>query len=105
MCVCELRMVYCAENEFRKSALRNIQGCFMYIGYLLMVKSTYALYVNRSQNSQIIYNQIIMLLEVHIPFQISVFVFFGQIPRSAITGLYGSAICNFLRKLHFDCDF
>ena len=32
---------------------------------------------------------------VHVSFQISVFVFFGYIPKSGIAGSYGSSIFNF----------
>ena len=38
-------------------------------------------------------------MRVHIFFQVRVFVFFGWIPNSGITGSYGSSIFNFLRNL------
>ena len=37
-------------------------------------------------------------IEVHVSFQISLFVFFRYIPRSAIAGSYSSSIFNILRK-------
>ena len=48
----------------------------------------------------IIINNAAMITELHLSFQISVFVFFRQIPRHRIVGLYGSAIFNFLRNIH-----
>ena len=36
---------------------------------------------------------------MHIYFHINVFVFFGKIPRSGVSGLYGSPVFIFLRRL------
>ena len=38
-----------------------------------------------------------MNMGMHMSFQISVFVFFGYIPKSGIAGSYGSFMLNFLR--------
>ena len=39
-------------------------------------------------------------VQVHISFWISVFAFFGKIPRNGIVGLYGSSTFNVFRTLH-----
>ena len=46
-----------------------------------------------------IINNAAMSVGVHLSFQVSVFIFFGYIPRSEIAGLYGSSIYNFLKIL------
>ena len=43
-------------------------------------------------------NNAAMNIGMHISFQISVFIFFGYIPRSAIAGSYDSSTLSFLRK-------
>ena len=47
-----------------------------------------------------IVNNAAMNIEVHISFQISVFIFFKKIPRNGIAELYDSSVFNFLRNLH-----
>ena len=42
-----------------------------------------------------IVNNVPMNFEVHVSFQISIFIFFGYIPRSGITRSYGSSIFSF----------
>ena len=39
-------------------------------------------------------------IRVHVSFRISVFIFFGELLRGGIAGLYDSCIFNFLRNLH-----
>ena len=41
-----------------------------------------------------------MNMKVYISFEISAFVFFGQIPSSGAARSYGGSVCNFLRSLH-----
>ena len=51
-----------------------------------------------------IVNNAAMNIQVHVPFQISVFVFFGKIPRRGIGKSYDSFIFSFLRNLHTVLD-
>ena len=45
-------------------------------------------------------NNVALNIGVHVSFQMSVFIFFGYIPRSGIDGSYGSSSFSFSRKLH-----
>ena len=47
-----------------------------------------------------IVNNVAINIEVHVSFQISVFIFFRYLSRSGIDGSYGGSVFRYYRKLH-----
>ena len=48
----------------------------------------------------VIFHYVYVWIYIYIIFSISVFIYFGYIPRSGIAGSYGSSLSNFLRNLN-----
>ena len=70
--------------------------CYIYASLLLSYTGSHlgSFYILATVNNAT------MNIVVHISFQVSVFIFFGQTPRSGTAGSYDSTLFNFLRNLH-----
>ena len=78
MAVCNIPSCVCGHVFFTHSSIEHL-GCFRIL----------AIVNNAAVNT-----------DVHVSFQISVFVFFGYVPRNEIVGSYGSSVFRFLKNFH-----
>ena len=80
----------------KMSFFLRLSGIPLYIYHIFFIHSS----VDGHFHTSAVINNVAVNIRVHVSFRISVFIFFGNIPRSGIAGLYGSSIFSFLRNLY-----